>query len=142
MRVIGMLCIGLALGAAVTGCAGRKHARTVAGGSAEPDERAALMERVVVVPPLDRSLAVIDARARWEGMIRRVEVTVENRTAAPLGVEYRWEWTDADGFEVGETQASWQPAVVDARGEKTIGESGPGPSATTFNLRLRKAGKR
>ena len=77
---------------------------------------------------------------RMEGRILHVQVLLENTSTKDQSFEYRWEWTDADGFQLGDTLSSWQPAFIGGKEHKLLNGAGPGPSAVNFRLYIRKPG--
>lgn len=86
---------------------------------------------------LNRRVQFTDARSRQEGMLLHAQVGVENRTNSTLAFEYRWEWTDSDGFQLGDTLSNWQPVVINAHERKMMTGVGPGPAAVNFRLYVR-----
>ncbi len=75
---------------------------------------------------------------RREGLILHVQVALENTARSDQPFEYRWEWTDADGFQLGDTLSSWQPGYIAGRGQKLLTGTGPGPGAVNFRLYIRR----
>lgn len=124
---------GVALLLALSGCV--TAANTIDAGA--PD--AASPSHVTVnSSSLDRRIRFAAAMSRREGMILHAQVGLENVTGGPLAFEYRWEWTDADGFQLGDTLSNWQPGVVNAKERKMMSAAGPGPSAVNFRLHVRE----
>jgi uncharacterized protein YcfL len=78
-----------------------------------------------------------DVLKRQQQRILQVQVALSNTSSADQTFEYRWEWTDADGFQLGDTLSSWQPGFVAGGGQKLLTNSGPGPSAVNFRLYIR-----
>jgi uncharacterized protein YcfL len=74
---------------------------------------------------------------RQQKRILQVQVALSNASTADQSFEYRWVWTDADGFELGDTLSSWQPAFIAGGAQKLLTSSGPGPSAVNFRLYIR-----
>lgn len=77
---------------------------------------------------------------RMEGLILHVQVELENTSRGEQSFEYRWEWTDADGFQLGDTLSSWQPGFLGGKERKLLTGVGPGPAAVNFRLSIRKPG--
>ncbi len=75
---------------------------------------------------------------RTEGMILHVQVELENTSSSEQNFEYKWEWTDASGFQLGDTLSAWQPAFIGGKERKLMNGSGPGPSAVDFRLYIRR----
>ncbi|MBI3782880.1 MAG: YcfL family protein [Deltaproteobacteria bacterium] len=98
-------------------------------------------ERVVIGSPgLARDLKFGDVVTREEGLLLHVQVSLENDTKSAVNFEYRWEWTDADGFQLGDTLSAWQPGFVNGGERKLLGSVGPGPAARNFRLYVRRPG--
>ncbi|MFN2426509.1 MAG: YcfL family protein [Candidatus Binatia bacterium] len=87
---------------------------------------------------LKRRIAFGNVVTRQEGLLQRGQVALENRTGGTLAFEYRWEWTDADGFQMGDTLSSWQPGIINGKERKMMSSVGPGPRAVNFRLYLRE----
>src|SRR5262245_50921862 len=97
----------------VSGGCGRPANRLEGVTEVQPPPGPAVDERVVINSrTLDRKLRFGPVLTRKEGLILHVQVSVENPTKNIIPFEYRWEWTDASGFQLGDTLSSWQPAVV------------------------------
>ena len=96
--------------------------------------------RVVVnAPGLGEQLRYGEIVARREGRVLRVQVALENETRDDLAVEYRWEWTDPDGFQLGDALSVWQPLVLGGRQRALVTSVGPAPSASDFRLYVRRS---
>ena len=99
----------------------------------------ATTERVIIgTAALGREITYGDVITRREGMLLHVQVAIENQTKHTVDFEYRWEWTDAEGFQLGDTLSAWQPAVVNGKERKLMTGVGPGPAAANFRLHIRK----
>jgi uncharacterized protein YcfL len=77
---------------------------------------------------------------RTEGLILHAQVELENTSRGEQSFEYRWEWTDAQGFQLGDTLSSWQPGFIGGKDRKLLSGVGPGPGAVNFRLSIRKPG--
>lgn len=100
-----------------------------------------LSERVVIEnAALGRTLKYGEVVARKSGLVLQAQVAIENVSSSGVSFEYRWEWTDAEGFQLGDTLSNWQPAVVNGGERKLLTGVGPGPAAANFRLYLRPAG--
>lgn len=138
---VGFLAAGVLL-AGLTGCA--SSASNVLEGSSDvrPPSGPELSERVIIsASGLGRKLVYGDVSTRREGLLLRVQVALENKSKSAVNFEYRWEWTDAEGFQLGDTLSSWQPAVINGRERKLLSATGPGPAAANFRLYLRSPGE-
>lgn len=95
--------------------------------------------RVVVnAPGLGEQLRYGEIAARREGRMLHVQVALENETQGDLAVEYRWEWTDGEGLQLGDTLSVWQPLVIGGRQRELVTGVGPAPSASDFRLYVRR----
>jgi uncharacterized protein YcfL len=125
------------------GCAsGPRHGGNSLEGTTEtrPADGPRIDQRIVIgSSSLDRKLAFGQVLTRQEGLLLHVQVSIENTTRKPVRFEYRWEWTDATGFQLGDTLSSWHPEIVDADAHKLLTGVGPGPGAVNFHLYLRDA---
>jgi uncharacterized protein YcfL len=126
------------------GCAGgaaRRGGNSLEGTTeSRPADGPRVDQRIVIGSgSLDRKLRFGDLVSRQEGLLLHVQVSIENTTSKPVRFEYRWEWTDATGFQLGDTLSSWQPSVVDASGRKLLSGVGPGPGAVNFRLYIQEA---
>lgn len=100
-----------------------------------------LAEHVVIEnAALGRRLKYGEVLARKTGLVLAAQVAIENVSSSGVSFEYRWEWTDADGFQIGDTLSNWQPAVINGGERKLLTSVGPGPAAVNFRLYLRPAG--
>jgi uncharacterized protein YcfL len=99
-------------------------------------------------PTLDSRIVVNDrlpvkygqVSTRREGLIQHARVELVNTSNNDQGVEYRWEWTDADGFQLGDTVSSWQPAMLAGKTRMLLNGAAPGPGAVNFRLYMRAPG--
>lgn len=141
MRAHGAVLFVVVIGALGCAAGGGRGGNLLEGTTeSRPAPGSALDQRIVIgSSKLDRRLRFGDVVTRQEGLLLHVQVSVENTTGKPVSFEYKWEWTDATGFQLGDTLSSWQPGVVDANGRKLMSGVGPGPSAVNFRLYLRDA---
>lgn len=140
-RWIGVLAAGL-LVAGLTGCASRASNVLEASSDVRPPSGPDMSERVIIsASGLGRKLVYGDVATRREGLLFLVQVTLENKSKSAVNFEYRWEWTDAEGFQVADTLSSWQPGVINGRERKLLSATSPGPAAANFRLYLRSPGE-
>lgn len=90
---------------------------------------------------LAREITYGDVITRREGLLLHAQVVLKNTTKHKVNFEYRWEWTDAEGFQLGDTLSAWQPAVINGQEQKLITGVGPGPAAANFRLYIRRPGE-
>jgi uncharacterized protein YcfL len=126
------------------GCAGSEphHGGNRLEGTTEtaPAPGPGVDQRIIIgSSSLDRKLRFGQVLSRQEGLLLHVQVSIENATSKQVRFEYRWEWSDATGFQLGDTLSSWQPGVVSPDARLLLSGVGPGPSAVNFRLYVREA---
>lgn len=132
-RALALVAVAATIG--TVGCvrpANHLEVVTDAASAATTDQRIVVSSRA-----LDRRVRFGEVVSRKEGLILHVQVSLENTTSSVVPFEYRWEWTDGSGFQLGDTLSSWQPAVLNGNERKLMTGTGPGPSATSFRLYVR-----
>lgn len=80
-----------------------------------------------------RILEVIEGVTTYDFL--RVQVAVANQTSRKRDVRYRWEWFDADGFQVRSTLDNWKTVTFHGHEEKWL--QGTAPSATVVDFKLK-----
>jgi uncharacterized protein YcfL len=141
VRVVGKLALLGAVAALGFGCAAAPS--NVLEGDTAVRQRTgpAVSERVVISSrALSRALKYGEVVTRREGLLLHVQVAIENVRRAPVDFEYRWEWTDAEGFQLGDTLSRWQPTSVNGNEHRLLTGVGPGPAAVNFRLYIRPPG--
>ena len=145
MRRLTVTLVAIAVGSLglVSGCTPRKP-QAVNTFDVHAGDGGGIASTQVVVgsPRLDNTLRFGEPVARRDGLLMHAQIPVENLSDKGVAFEYRWEWTDADGFQLGDTLSYWQPGFVDGASRKLMGSTGPGPAATNFRLHLRERGQR
>lgn len=127
-----LLCAGVVL----VGC-NRKSVNVI-----EPAEKRAephVIEDIRI--ERDRSLRrntnireVIEGRTTYDFL--RVQVSVSNETSRQRDVRYRWEWFDADGFQVRTNLDNWRTVTFHGHEEKWIQGTAPSSTVVDFKLKL------
>lgn len=92
---------------------------------------------VVMAPELRTDLFVSKVKLRDLGALKQAQVAVENVSRARYTLEYKFEWTDEDGFQAGTTR-TWHRFVLAPGQREFISSTGQVPSASNavFSLRL------
>jgi len=92
---------------------------------------------VVMAPELTTDLFVSEVKLRDLGALKQAQVAVENVSGARYTLEYRFEWTDDDGFQAGTTR-TWHRFVLAPGQRELISSTGQVPSASNavFSVRL------
>lgn len=135
MKMHGMAAALVTLALAAGGC---NHSPNVLAAHVSPE--GAVDPRVVInAPGFGEQLHYGEIVARREGRALHVQVALENETRDDLAVEYRWEWTDRDGWALADTLSVWQPLVIGGRQRALVTGIGPAPRASDFRLHVRRA---
>jgi uncharacterized protein YcfL len=138
MRVV-MLCgVLLTILVTLSGCS------TTAGVEARgktgwDDEGKRVLEKRVTYESgsLEGDLQIVDLKSAMVNDIMRAQATLRSRDRDTLPFEYRFEWFDANGFEVG-TKEAWKPLLLSGKETKNIQSTAPDPRAREFVLKLRE----
>jgi len=82
-------------------------------------------------------VALGDTRVRRVGTLSQAQVTVQNLTDSRYTLEYRFDWRDAQGFDVGSLN-TWHRFTLTPRQTQTFNSVGKTPEATNivFNVRV------
>lgn len=82
-------------------------------------------------------VAVGDTRLRQVGTLTQAQVTVQNLTDSRYTLEYRFDWRDSQGFDVGSLN-TWHRFTLTPRQTQTFNSVGKTPEATNivFNVRV------
>jgi len=82
-------------------------------------------------------VALGDTRLRQVGVLTQAQITVQNLTDNRYTLEYRFDWRDSQGFDVGSLN-SWHRFTLTPRQTQTFNSMGKTPAATNivFNVRV------
>jgi len=82
-------------------------------------------------------VALGDTRLRQIGTLTQAQVTVQNLTDNRYTLEYRFDWRDSQGFDVGSLN-TWHRFTLTPRQTQTFNSMGKTPAATNivFNVRI------
>ena len=82
-------------------------------------------------------VALGDTRLRQIGTLTQAQVTVQNLTETRYTLEYRFDWRDSQGFDVGSLN-TWHRFTLTPRQTQTFTSMGKTPAATNivFNVRV------
>lgn len=86
---------------------------------------------------LKGDLEIVDLRSAMANDMMRVQATLRSRDRDTLTFEYRFEWYDANGIELGMGTSAWKPLLLYGKETKNIQASAPDPRAREFKLKLR-----
>jgi uncharacterized protein YcfL len=138
-RLLKRVAIGV-LAAGLAGCSAASNTLEAVT-EQRPAPGPATSERVVVgSAALGREITYGDVITRREGLLLHAQVTLENQSKHTVNFEYRWEWTDAEGFQLGDALSSWEPGAINGKERKLMTGVGPGPAAANFRLYIRAPG--
>ena len=98
------------------------------------------LSRKVVInnSSLARSIRVVDLKSALAGNLMRAQVSLRSRQSGTLPVQYRFEWFDGQGMEIGSDPA-WNPLIIYGDESRTVVGVAPDPRAQEFKLKLRAA---
>lgn len=132
----GSLAILLAL--AASGCASASTAANVTEVRTETGETSVL----VGDPELQEVFRVLEGsvltRRPADTGILEAQVTLVSLIGETIRFEYRWEWYDADGFEISKAAQHWASDQIYGRAELPLKAASPSPTATTFRIHVRR----
>jgi uncharacterized protein YcfL len=126
--------LGISCGCSTTG------GLEATGTTAWNDEGARVLAKRVVYNSgsLKGDLEVVDLKSALAGDLMRAQATLRSRDRDTLSFEYRFEWFDLNGIEIGAGSSSWKPLILIGRETKSIQASAPDPRAREFKLKLRE----
>jgi len=110
------------------------------GTTAWDDQGARVLAKRVVYNSgsLKGDLEVVDLRSFMAGDLMRAQATLRSRDRDTLSFEYRFEWYDLQGMEIGAGSSSWKPLILTGKETKAIQASAPDPRAREYKLKLRE----
>ncbi|MGA1845285.1 MAG: YcfL family protein [bacterium] len=88
---------------------------------------------------LARNLQIVDITGRRLNDLFQAQVQVMNKNDRNYNFEYRFQWFDNNGFEIGSVKEHWTPVLVYGQEVKTIVATAPNPEAVKFRVNLREA---
>jgi uncharacterized protein YcfL len=98
-----------------------------------------LSKRIVIN---NRSLAsdieIIDMKSTLAGDLMKVQVAMRSRDRDIVQIQYKFDWFDAEGMEIGANQGAWKPFLIYGRETRTIQGVAPDPRAREFKLKVRE----
>ncbi|GAB4293294.1 MAG: hypothetical protein Fur0034_00250 [Desulfuromonadia bacterium] len=106
------------------------------------DEGKRILEKRVTYESgsLKGDLEIVDLKSGMVNDIMRAQATLRSRDRDTLPFEYRFEWFDTNGFEVG-TKEAWKPIILYGKETRNIQTTAPDPRAREFVLKLREPQK-
>lgn len=85
---------------------------------------------------LASDLEISDMKSVLTGDLLRVQVSLRSRSRDTVPVQYRFEWFDAQGFEINANEA-WKPFLIYGHETRTLQGVAPDQRAKEFKLKLR-----
>jgi len=83
------------------------------------------------------SIEIVDLKNALAGNLMRAQVSLRSKESDDLSVQYKFDWFDKQGMELGGT--AWTPVVIHPHESKTVQAAAPDPRAHEFKLKLRDA---
>jgi uncharacterized protein YcfL len=104
------------------------------------DQGARILEKKVVFnnSGLKGDIEIVDVKSAMAGDIMRAQATLRSRDKDTLPFQYRFDWYDANGFEINSGGGAWKPLILNGREAKTIQGVAPDPRAKEFLLKIRE----
>lgn len=118
--------------AGLTGC------RATSGIEASGKVDEAGFEKKIVINNrgLSKEIEITDIKSTFVGDIMKVQVSLHSKDRDTVPVQYRFDWFDAQGFDLNANQA-WKPFLIYGKEVKVIQGVAPDQRAKEFKLKLR-----
>lgn len=85
---------------------------------------------------LAKEIEITDIKSTFVDDILKVQVALHSKDRDTVPVQYRFDWFDAQGFEINANEA-WKPFLLYGKEVKTIQGVAPDARAKEFRLKLR-----
>lgn len=85
---------------------------------------------------LSKEIEITDIKSTFVGDIMKVQVSLHSKDRDTVPVQYRFDWFDAQGFDLNANQA-WKPFLIYGKEVKVIQGVAPDQRAKEFKLKLR-----
>lgn len=90
----------------------------------------------------NRSLAgdieIVDLKSAMAGNLMKAQVSLRSKDRDTVPIQYKFDWYDTQGMEIGANTGAWKPFLVNGRETKTIQGVAPDPRAHEFKLKIRE----
>ncbi len=106
----------------------------------EPRSNVELTGQVVRDASLHSAIEIVSSRIDERGGMKFAQVTVRNDSSATRGIEYRFDWFDAEGVNVTPLNEGFR-ALTLAPGESRDLQSSVGRQASDFRFVVRNASR-
>ena len=131
----------LSMALLLVAAAGCQSSGVVGQGALKQEQEAEIpiYKRVVVNnTSLGRDIAVVDTRVAQTGDLLQVGVTVVSQTGSTIGLQYKFVWIDAKGFEINPDSGTWKPLTLYGKETRQIQGVAPNAKAIEFMLKIRR----
>lgn len=124
--------------AAMLAVAGLTGCRATSGIEASGKVDEAGFEKKIVINNrgLSKEIEITDIKSTFVGDIMKVQVSLHSKDRDTVPVQYRFDWFDAQGFDLNANQA-WKPFLLYGKEVKVIQGVAPDQRAKEFKLKLR-----
>lgn len=85
---------------------------------------------------LASDLEITDIRSTFIGNLLKAQISIRSTNRDTFPIQYKFEWLDAQGFELNANQA-WKPFLVYGKETKTIQGVAPNQAAKEFKIKIR-----
>jgi uncharacterized protein YcfL len=124
------------LGTLITGCASTSGIE--ASGKVVAADSGHSLDKSIVINnrALASDLEITDIRSAFIGDLLKVQISIRSANRDTFPIQYKFEWLDAQGFEINTNQA-WKPFIVYGKETKTIQGVAPDQRAQEFKIKIR-----
>lgn len=139
MRTLKSVSILLAagiLGMHLAGCATTSGIE--ASGKVVPTASGHELDKSIVINnrSLSNDLEITNIRSVFVGNMLKAQISIRSTNRETFPIQYKFEWFDAQGFEINANQA-WKPFLVFGKETKTIQGVAPDQRAKEFKIKIR-----
>jgi len=130
-----LLAVGI-LGMHLAGCATTSGIE--ASGKVVQTESGHELDKSIVINnrSLSNDLEITNIRSVFVGNLLKAQVSIRSTSRDTFPIQYKFEWFDAQGFEINANQA-WKPFLVFGKETKTIQGVAPDQRAKEFKIKIR-----
>ena len=88
---------------------------------------------------LSRHLQIVDINGRMVDNLMQAQIQIMNKFDRDYNFEYRFQWFDSKGFEIGSIKEHWTPVLIYGQEVKSLVGVAPNPEAVKFRINIRAA---
>jgi uncharacterized protein YcfL len=134
--LIASLLLAGSLTAMLTGCA-TTSGYEASGKVVATDGQTELDKSIIVNNRgLAKDIELTDMKSAFVGNLLKVQVSLKSKNRDTVPIQYRFDWLDAQGFEINANQA-WKPFMLYGKETKSIQGVAPDQRAKEFKLKIR-----